>query len=434
MPVYLEFINLIVPIEKIERHYPGGFSQFKIDNQSSLGGRIWFDEFIVRDGAMNPMDMEFLVKSWEQYGLIGIEKNNGNKQWKDMCVVDTLRGPTLPCEWLIHKQDSAWHVHDHSGLVVDRYNFQIGAFNPTKWLREFRIASIRQSGFRELRADIFQQTVLAINMGGYNINGDHIAIENEGLAENTEFFIKPKPLNFGNANDETKFSVLQVDCLECTDLLKKAGYNPCVLNMANRQNPGGGVLSGAGAQEENIFRRSNILLSLYQFVDYCNQYGVTRCNTNSYPLDRNTGGIYSKDITIFRGSEKSGYCFLKKPFKTSVVSVPAINKPKLENIDGQYFISHDLVEPCKEKIRTILRISGNMGHDCLVLGAFGCGAFGNPPHHMAALFKEVFCEKEFFNQFKLVVFAILDDHNAWKEHNPDGNFIPFLKEFGKQVT
>jgi uncharacterized protein (TIGR02452 family) len=168
---------------------------------------------------------------------------------------------------------------------------------------------------------------------------------------------------------------------------------------------------------------------LYQFVDYSNQYGIKRNVDNSYPLDMNTGGIYSKDVTILRGSEKNGYCLLKNPFKLSIVSVPAINKPELDFINDNFYISKKLIEPSKEKIRTILRISGLFNHDCLVLSAFGCGAFCNPPQHMAKLFKEVFNEPEFINRFKLIVFAILDDHNSWKNHNPEGNTLPFYKEF-----
>jgi len=228
---------------------------------------------------------------------------------------------------------------------------------------------------------------------------------------------------------KTSFSVIEADCIEVAELLKKAGFNVCLLNMANRQNPGGGVLNGAGAQEENLFRRSNIFLSLYQFVSYSEEYGIKRNDSHAYPLDKNSGGIYSKSVTFFRASEKRGYCFLKQPFKLSVVSVPAINRPKTILVNNEYIISDELIEPSKEKIRTILRICGNFNHDCLVLSAFGCGAFKNPPYHMAKLFREVFNESEFCNKFKLIVFAIYDDHNSRKRHNSNGNLLPFADVF-----
>jgi uncharacterized protein (TIGR02452 family) len=200
--------------------------------------------------------------------------------------------------------------------------------------------------------------------------------------------------------------------------------------MASGKNPGGGVKGGAGAQEENIFRRTNLFKSLYQFVDYAAQYGIKR-SEHSYPLDRNTGGIYSKGITVFRASDDGGYVLLKKPFQVSFTSVPAINRPELEKIENQYYIAKHLVEPTREKMRTILRIAGKYKHDALVLSAFGCGAFANPPYHIALLFSEVFNEREFINRFKQVVFSIIDDHNSHKEHNPEGNVLPFLRVFDK---
>lgn len=133
-------------------------------------------------------------------------------------------------------------------------------------------------------------------------------------------------------------------------------------------------------------------------------------------------------------SEKNGYCFLQNPFEISVVSVPAINRPQLDFINQEYYITKELIEPSKEKIRTVLRICGKFNHDCLILSAFGCGAFRNPPHHMAKLFKDVFNEIEFKDRFEIVVFAILDDHNTWKEHNPEGNILPFLREFNNNFA
>lgn len=69
------------------------------------------------------------------------------------------------------------------------------------------------------------------------------------------------------------------------------------------------------------------------------------------------------------------------------------------------------------------------GHDSLELSAFGCGAFRNPPKHVAELFKAVFNEPEFKNRFRQVTFAIIDDHNAGKAHNNASNFEPFKRVF-----
>ena len=88
-----------------------------------------------------------------------------------------------------------------------------------------------------------------------------------------------------------------------------------------------------------------------------------------------------------------------------------------------------MIEPVKNKMRTIFRIGLLHHHYSLVLGALGYGAFRNPPAHIARLFHEVMEEEEFKNKYKLLGFAILDDHNVRLKHNPDGNFLPFVREF-----
>jgi hypothetical protein len=195
--------------------------------------------------------------------------------------------------------------------------------------------------------------------------------------------------------------------------------------MASRSNPGGGVTTGAGAQEETLFRRTNLFRSLYQFAPYAEQYGIRR-SSNQYPLDRNFGGVYTPDAIYFRESEQKGYALLNEPVNLSFITVAGMNRPDL-TADGM--IANHHVEPIKNKIRTIFRIGLVHGHDSLVLGALGCGAFRNPPRHVARLFHEVMDEPEFRNRYRRIVFAILDDHNAHQKHNPEGNFKPFAEEF-----
>jgi len=298
-------------------------------------------------------------------------------------------------------------------------------FDHIQWLKRFQRASQNNKGCREERKEIFEGTLTYVRQNGYYIGDKYVAIDNSCIV--SEYFVKPQRLSQA-AKYDTKFSVINADCLETAEVLQNSGFTPCVLNLASRQNPGGGVLNGAGAQEENLFRRTNLFMSLYQFAPYAEDYGIKK-NENSYPLNRDTGGIYSKNITVFRGAEKNGYCLLNNPSKMSFVTVAAINHPELIEKNELYYIREELIEPTKEKIRTILRIAGKYEHDSLVLGAFGCGAFANPPNHMATLFKEVFLESEFSGVFKYVVFSIFEDRNSGLKHNPYGNVLPFFEVF-----
>jgi uncharacterized protein (TIGR02452 family) len=85
----------------------------------------------------------------------------------------------------------------------------------------------------------------------------------------------------------------------------------------------------------------------------------------------------------------------------------------------------------REKIRTVLEMALQKGHKSVVLGALGCGAFCNPPAHIVELFMDVI-EKEYPDCFQEIVFAVLDDHNTGKAHNPEGNFKPFARHVLKR--
>ena len=71
------------------------------------------------------------------------------------------------------------------------------------------------------------------------------------------------------------------------------------------------------------------------------------------------------------------------------------------------------------------------GETVLVLGAFGCGAFKNPPGHVAELFYDELHQPNVLTAFAKVIFAIRDDHNAYREHNPCGNYKPFADIFAE---
>lgn len=210
--------------------------------------------------------------------------------------------------------------------------------------------------------------------------------------------------------------------VENKDTLEKAiemGEKCAVLNMASYRNPGGGVANGSRAQEEELCRRTNLLYSLYSFTTQGKVLFGFMQKVSEYPIPK-FGGIYSPVVTIYR--EPQTYKEMDFPKYCSVISVSGINRP---NLDNNGMLYQEDVQILKAKIRAILRIAITHGHSKIVLGALGCGAYRNPPRHVAKLFKEVLEEKEFVHSFEEVCFAILEDKNSIRRDNPEGNLKPF---------
>lgn len=292
---------------------------------------------------------------------------------------------------------------------------------------------------RKLRIRIYHNTIQISNLGFYYTE-DNSYIElknNRRLLDGTMFY--SEELNVNNISTlpkETEIVVVKRDCINYAIELQDKGYFPAVLNMASNKKPGGGVLNGSAAQEESIFRRTNLFQSLYQFVPFGGQFGV-KTKSKHYPMNDDFGGIYSPDVTVFRESENNGYKLMNKTQTMSFISVAAVDNPKLvsDSISQKMkLINRSYIDTIKNKIRTILRIGLIHRHDSLVLGAWGCGAYANPANHIAKLFHEVIEESEFKNKYRKIAFAIMEDHNSRKAHNAEGNLIPFQREFCDSFT
>ena len=312
------------------------------------------------------------------------------------------------------------------------------------WLTEFKDTSRRlndakarneidhgaEANIRAIRADVFLNTVDCVLGGGYTLpDGTRVVLPlSPTIAQDTRFYSGEIPASQGVPGAApAKVEVREGDCLVVAhDLIAKEGVaEVCVLNMANRQTPGGGVYRGAGAQEEHLFRSSDYFRSLYQYAPFGGQYGVAHA-PESYPLDRNFGGAFSRDVTVFRGPEAEGYPLLAQPWRCNFVAVPAISGPDtFRDANGEERLTQPMANGTRNKIRTILRIARENGQRVLVLGAFGCGAFHNPPRHVAELFKEIIDSPEFAGAFDRIVFAIIENHNS----RGAGNLPPFRDVF-----
>lgn len=176
-------------------------------------------------------------------------------------------------------------------------------------------------------------------------------------------------------------------------------------------------MSGAGAQEENLFRRSNYVQHL---ADPNKEFDPKRKPFYRLP---EFACVYSTNVLVFRASEAKGYAFLPEPVPFSFLAVAAYPNPKLT--PNKQELIPEVAEKAKRKLRNMLAVALIHGHDSLVLSAWGCGAFRNPPSHVAKLFREVLSERTFVHRFKHISFAIIDDHNARGE----GNYKAFADVF-----
>lgn len=210
----------------------------------------------------------------------------------------------------------------------------------------------------------------------------------------------------------TEIEVINQDCVEAVQDLHDCGYSTCLLNFASAKQPGGGVLTGASAQEEDLCRRSDLFLHLVGFSDLARNFDII-------PRDQIYGTytgwiIYSPQVYFFKDKN---YKYLSNEIETDVISCAALNRKYSEPKNGWK-------KETKRRMRNILRIAYRNGRDALILGAWGCGAFKNPPEEIAKWWHEVIDEIEFHNRFKKIVFAILNDNNS-----VSNNYEVFKKEF-----
>lgn len=200
----------------------------------------------------------------------------------------------------------------------------------------------------------------------------------------------------------TSIVVVNKSSFQITQELVQAGYKPLILDMANKESPGGSVFDGSKAQEETLCRQSNLYIGLKQAEA-----------TGYYPITEH-GGILIKGVTFFRNDL---YDFFEKGFQADVFASAAYDcnrdhKPIIEKHLSGYDKPEkdiDYENGMKAKIRASFRAAKENGNDALVFSAFGCGAFKNNPKIVSQWYKEVFVEIEFLNVFKFVVFAIISE-------------------------
>ena len=276
---------------------------------------------------------------------------------------------------------------------------------------------------RALRALIQIQTIQALLRGRYYLSSSQVSTDDaEELALvpvrlDRKDMIAPafssikyeSDHHYGQLNEpsphlETVIKVMACDCLEVALAMEtSATKTPLVLDMASMSVPGGGWRKASAAQEENLHRRTNLMHCLED------PYHVNPDRKWDYPIPQ-FGGLYIPNVTVFRGSEAKGYPFLDIPRKVSIVASAALKMPPTETDPhtGEEVLDRKLARDTLRKIEAILAIAAEHQHTSLVLSAYGCGAYMNPPGHIARLFKAAIHSERFRGRFANICFAIID--------------------------
>ena len=188
--------------------------------------------------------------------------------------------------------------------------------------------------------------------------------------------------------------------------------NCLVMNFANAYNPGGGFLEGCNAQEECLCRES----TLYRSIGSAKAAAMYDYNKTLHSPAESDYMLISPHVCVFRDVDDN---FLPEPFMTSVVTVPALNLRR----QARDIPMDEVDRIMKHRIECMLAVAVRYGYRDLVLGAWGCGAFGHDPYRVAGYFREVIIDKGYMGFFDAIIFGIMDDERT-------NNYIAFIHTLG----
>ena len=191
-------------------------------------------------------------------------------------------------------------------------------------------------------------------------------------------------------------------------------YGPgrvAALNFASAKTPGGGFLSGSQAQEESLARASALVPTLERHTAY---YEANRRSDSLLYTDHL---IVSPRVPVFRDDDDH---LLEEPWEVTIVTSPAPNAGAIVKNDSD--VRHEIVPTFRRRVEQVLAAAVAFDQSALVLGAWGCGVFGNDPDTVAGLFGDFLLhDGPFARAFEHVEFAVLDRHG--------GVIAPFAKRF-----
>lgn len=253
---------------------------------------------------------------------------------------------------------------------------------------------------------IFEDTMHICKTNPVMANAIKLTNEHQEIIPETEDIL----LAFRVWEEEAKIIISKKRSFEAAK--QYIGKKVCVLNFASATTPGGGVTWGSNAQEECLCRCSTLYSNLNVKENWDGFYGPHRQQQD--PL-YNADCIYTPDVLVFKSDTVSPK--LLNPDEWMYVNVitcaaPNLRPDRYTNVRPQISAA-ELEKLHIERMRRILSIAAARENEVVILGAFGCGAFQNPPEVVAKAMKKVI--GEFCRNFRVIEFAVYCA--PWDERN-----------------
>lgn len=235
-----------------------------------------------------------------------------------------------------------------------------------------------------------------------------------------QFIAGTAPIHFipEKGPDKARVIVSRKRSFAAAEPYAKKGKRVCVLNFASATNPGGRVTRGSSAQEECLCRCSTLYPCLNTSVMWDAFYTPHRNARNQL---YNDDCIYTPEVCVFRADTEDPILLPPRAWwTTNVLTCAAPNLRRKPGNEGnrQATIAAEISEQNLEALltsryRRIFSIAAQQKNQVLILGAFGCGAFRNPPQLVAKVFDQV--KEEYQSCFETIEFAVYC--SAWDAEN-----------------
>ena len=221
-------------------------------------------------------------------------------------------------------------------------------------------------------------------------------------------------------NPQIKIHIVDMSTTQAIFAYGSTQTRMAVLDFASYRHPGGGYINGAMAQEEALCHDS----TLYHYLkDQSVFYQWNRSHLN--------GGLYHNRMLYLQGIrffnpdyplQESIDIHMVKTNSKLVDDIVVAAPNKRDAKENHDISENENYQALQDRITFILDGAQYHHVDTLILGAFGCGVFGEDPYEVAQLFKDGLTSGAY--GFTQVIFAI---------PKGNGNLDAFQQIFGSST-